>query len=98
MLCSTVGNPAGMQPISTDRFSARAFAKTSPTLTPPLRFAARRRGARVRSVRRFARSRLLPGHDRLVLVEDAEVRAGGVHVLVAAAAEVHHDRRGAAQF
>src|SRR4051794_9203049 len=42
-------------------------------------------------------SLLLPRHDRLLLVEDAEVGARGVHILVAAAGQVHHDRRRPAQ-
>src|SRR3954447_1983695 len=100
MLCSTVGKPAGMQPTSADRFSAFALANTSAMLTPPPRFAPRRRAAPTCSAQwsaRCARSRVLPRHDRLGLVEGAEVRARRVHVLVTAAAEVDDDGRGAAQ-
>ena len=63
MLPSTVGNPAGMQPTSTARPSARAFSNATA--------------------------------DRSS--QDPEVGAGGVHVLVAAAGQVDHDDRLAAQ-
>src|SRR4051794_20251501 len=113
MLASAVGNPAGMHPTSTPRFSAFAFAKTSAmlTLSPPI---LRDLGVVVgtmpdeygvsptttpRSRRggppsdRCSRSCVLPRHQRLLLVEQAEVRAGGVHVLVATAGQIHHDGR-----
>src|SRR4051794_15005429 len=83
MLASTVGNPAGMHPTSTARPSAFALPKTSEMLT-----------LSPRSVR----SCVLPRDDRLDLVENAEIGARGVHVLVTAAGQVDHDGRGPAEF
>src|SRR3982751_2639785 len=92
MLSSTVGKPDGMQPTSTLRPSAFALPNVAAMLTLcPLWHALLALGP-LRSLR-CGRSCRLPGHQGLDRVEQTEIGAGGVDVLVATPGQIHHDRR-----
>src|SRR2546421_11214743 len=104
MLPGTVGNPAGMQPISTPRPSAFAFSNAGPTFTWPPRVPL---GSPVHARCRAPGSshvsapgaapgepkHAIAGARSRLLLQKAEVLRGGLAVLVAAAGQVDDDDR-----